>query len=271
MGVEGAKPREMERSRVDGHGCSLLCQMQITCLRPAPIAKSEANGAIISTMPKAPNWTTINETGEPSNVCSGIFSLTLLNSAVFKPRPSLSRPSEVVCLPCSTCEREDVVLERRHCERHQNTHRHRQALAFGLCQSRSPDLSPLSDVNIDDYPVQYEDADNMSYGDEDDLTPFSELWEPVSSTVPFMIGKPLSPDDFIIAPRMDHNEIAIEGDDLFEDDLPDCDDSGAPIDGDFLDEAGAQQCLASGYSGVSAQSPVFPWSTVEVSLFDRQF
>jgi hypothetical protein len=226
-------------------------------------------------MPKAPNWTTIDEAGEPSNVCSGIFSLTLLNSAVFKPRPSLSRPSEVVCLPCSTNESEDVVLERRHCECHRNSHRHWQALAFGLSLSRSPDLSPLSDVNIDDYPVQYEDTDNMFYGDEDDLTTFSELWEPISSTVPFIIDKPLSPqlrpDDFIIAPRMDPDEIAIEGDDPFEDDLPNGDDSGVPIDGGFLDEPGAHRRPASGYSDVSAESPVFPWSTVEVSLFDRQF
>jgi hypothetical protein len=132
----------------------------------------------------------------------------------------------------------------------------------------------LSDVNIDDYPVQYEDMDNMSYRDEDDLTPFSKLWEPVSSTVPVIIDKPLSfqlrPDDFIIAPGMDPDEIAIEGDDLFEDEPPIHSDSGVPIDGGFLDEPAAKRCPASRDSDVSAESPVFPWSTVEVSIFDRQ-
>jgi hypothetical protein len=92
---------------------------------------------------------------------------------------------------------------------------------------------PLSN---DHHPMQYKDVDNnMSHEDEEDLAQFSELWEPIFSTYPVIIDKlpifQLRPDNFIVAPPMDLDEIGIEGDDMSEDDLPINGDSGLPVDG----------------------------------------
>ena len=141
----------------------------------------------------------------------------------------------MVCLPCSKHEDKDITLERRHCERHANSLRHRQALA--TASHRSGDSIR---IGIDNHLMDFgrsEDADSISYWDDDHPAPLSDLWEPVPSTFPVTVENSqfsgFGPHDFDVTPWDDRNEMAMEDDSLFEDDPPINQDLAILIQGQF--------------------------------------
>ena len=154
---------------------------------------------------------------------------------MFKSKPSLSGPNDVVCLPCSKHEDKDITLEKRHCERHGNSLRHRQALAAASHLSGDPIC-----IGMDNHLMDFgrsEDADSISHGDDDRPAPLSDLWEPVSSTFPVTVENSqfsgFGPHDFDVTPWDDRNEMAMEDDCLFEDDPLINQDLAIPIQGRF--------------------------------------